>query len=116
MRHPVIDRQLAAEADLLRAIAENDPRLPHIRAIAAALDRELAAEARRAVESQAMGAEWTEPCAKCGQPVEMSEERAATIGACHLGCFGYPACSCKAPHLGECESEGVRESGRESDE
>lgn len=47
----VIERQMAAEVELLRGLREDSPDLRRLRAFAAAWDRELAAAARAALES-----------------------------------------------------------------
>ena len=45
---------------------------------------------------------WEEPCVTCKQPVVMTAARYEALGVYHTGCFGYPVCSCKNPHHGEC--------------
>jgi len=41
---------------------------------------------------------WEGTCVTCGKPVTMSAARWEVLGEYHLGCFGYPACSCKTSH------------------
>lgn len=45
-------------------------------------------------------------CDDCKEPVRMTNARWEVLGQYHCGCFGYPACSCKAPHKGECPDIG----------
>lgn len=45
---------------------------------------------------------WWSACDECGKPVRVTGGSLEVIGCYHSGCFGYPMCSCKAPHKGDC--------------
>jgi hypothetical protein len=46
--------------------------------------------------------EWVETCSVCGEDVWVTWGSLEVIGAYHSGCFGYPCCSCKVSHKGDC--------------
>lgn len=45
---------------------------------------------------------WEEPCGVCGKPVVMCNATWEVRGPYHDGCFGWPMCSCKKEHQGDC--------------
>lgn len=55
-------------------------------------------------DAEAVSRTWQAPCAYCGQPVTMSDERAELQGVAHDGCLGPPWCKCSTPHAGNCDA------------
>ncbi len=47
---------------------------------------------------------WETLCIDCLKPVWVGRGTLEVLGPYHSGCFGYPACSCKAPHKGDCHA------------
>lgn len=45
---------------------------------------------------------WQSTCSQCGCAITTSWGHDEVIGPYCDGCFGYPACSCKKSHTGNC--------------
>lgn len=46
--------------------------------------------------------QWEAPCEVCKKPMQVAYAVLEVKGQVHDGCAGYPFCSCKESHQGDC--------------